>query len=493
MTQPQYPLNDTPLQPLPPGLVHDLRTPVSHIIGYSEMLIEQAQEAGKEGFIPDLQKVRAAGHELLTLINDRIYQAGQSDPIVTAVPEPTPQGQRAEIPGERPQVPGAAQGSLLVVDDNQGNRDVLSRRLKSQGYLVSTAENGRQALAMLGADPFDLVLLDIMMPEMDGYEVLATLKADEKLRHIPVIMISALSEMDSVVRCIELGAEDYLPKPFNPTLLKARIGACLEKKRGHDREADLFEQLQQNFTRLQELERLRDDLTNMIIHDLRRPLDSVIMGIQTLDALGDLNSGQRQVMDIAVKGGETLVRIINDLLEVENLESGTMQLDRVLLSVGELVASALKKVASEAECKQVTLVQQVPDDLPSLAGDETILRRSLVNLLGNAIKLTPSGGSVTVAAQLSESGNQVELSISDTGNGIPPDAFERIFDKFAQADASKRGAGLGLTYSKLAAESHGGQIGVESTLDQGTTFRVTLPLDSPSADQPSLQEFVALI
>ena len=125
------------------------------------------------------------------------------------------------------------------MDDIEANRDVLSRRLERQGYVVATAENGRQALEMLRAGTFDLVLLDIMMPEMDGYEVLQRLKADEALRHIPVIMISALSELDSAVRCIEMGAEDYLPKPFNPTLLKARIGACLEKKRAKQTEREL--------------------------------------------------------------------------------------------------------------------------------------------------------------------------------------------------------------------------------------------------------------
>jgi CheY-like chemotaxis protein len=119
---------------------------------------------------------------------------------------------------------------LLVVDDIEANRDVLSRRLKSQGHAVATAKNGRQALEILRAANFDVVLLDIMMPEMNGYEMLQRLKADETLRHIPVIMMSSLSELDSAVRCIEMGAEDYLLKPFNPTLLKTRIGACLGKK-----------------------------------------------------------------------------------------------------------------------------------------------------------------------------------------------------------------------------------------------------------------------
>ncbi len=128
------------------------------------------------------------------------------------------------------------QGFVLVVDDNEANRDVLSRRLKRQGHTVAVAENGVQALEMMRTQAFDLILLDIMMPEMNGYQVLEELKADKTLRHIPVIMISALDDIDSVVRCIELGAEDYLYKPFNPVLLKARVSASLEKKWLRDQE-----------------------------------------------------------------------------------------------------------------------------------------------------------------------------------------------------------------------------------------------------------------
>jgi CheY-like chemotaxis protein len=133
---------------------------------------------------------------------------------------------------------------LLVVDDVEANRDILARRLSREGYGVATAVNGREAVDMLQAGSYDLVLCDIMMPEMDGYEVLERMKADDRLRHVPIIMISALTEVDSAARCIELGAEDYLPKPFNPTLLKARITACLERRRAHQREALLVEKLQ---------------------------------------------------------------------------------------------------------------------------------------------------------------------------------------------------------------------------------------------------------
>jgi adenylate cyclase len=136
------------------------------------------------------------------------------------------------------------QGLVLVVDDNEMNRDLLSRRLQRQGFTIMMAEDGQQALDKMRSQSFDLVLLDVMMPQMNGYQVLEYLKADTNLRHIPVIMISALDDMDSVVRCIELGAEDYLFKPFNQTLLKARIGACLEKKRLRDQEQAFLKQIQ---------------------------------------------------------------------------------------------------------------------------------------------------------------------------------------------------------------------------------------------------------
>ncbi len=235
MSEPQSPTSEGAQHPLPSGLIHDLRTPLNHIIGYSEILIEQAREQGRDDFVPDLQKTCAAGKKLLALINANFRPARSTD---TGAAGAAP-SEEYPTPIEREPTTGADMGLLLVVDDVENNRDVLSRRLERQGYTVATAQNGRQALEKLSAQTFDLVLLDIMMPDMDGYEVLQSLKADEVLRHIPVIMISALSELDSVVRCIGMGAEDYLPKPFEPTLLKARIGACLEKKRARDREQGL--------------------------------------------------------------------------------------------------------------------------------------------------------------------------------------------------------------------------------------------------------------
>ena len=461
-------------------MLHDLRTPLNQIIGYSEMLVERAQEAGQEGLVQDLQKVRAAGRQLLALINQNFQTTDAVSPKAIAIQEIISVEPTHSEPGS-----AAAQGSLLVVDDNEANRDLLSRGLERQGYAVATADSGQRAIEMLHASTFDLVLLDIMMPEMDGYEVLQRLKADYRLQHIPVVMISALTEMDSVARCIEMGAEDYLPKPFNPTLLKARIGASLEKKRAHDREMQLYEQLEQNFKRLQELERQRDDLNHMIIHDLRTPLTSVIAGMQTLEVLGELNEGQNEAKGIAVMGAETLLGMVNDLLDVEKLELGSMQIEYTELSAAELLASAVSQVASLAESKPIKLVQTFADGLPTLQGDESKLRRTIVNLLGNAIKFTPAGGTVIVGARYQplvppSLQTSILFSVSDTGEGIPAEAFERIFEKFGQVETRKAGrkmsTGLGLTFCKLAVEAHGGQIEVESVPGKGSTFSFTIPL-----------------
>lgn len=215
-------------------LRHDLRTPLNQIIGYSELLAEEAEAAGHATYGPDLGKINGAARTLLTLINDNL-----TDDRLTLSGEPASEakgggGAAGSSPEAEP--PAALTGRILVVDDNTENRDVLARRLIRQGHSVETAADGRAALAALRAAPFDLVLLDLMMPVLDGYGTLLELKADAALRHLPAIMVSALDELDSVVRCIERGAEDYLPKPCNPTLLRARIGAGLEKKRFRDQE-----------------------------------------------------------------------------------------------------------------------------------------------------------------------------------------------------------------------------------------------------------------
>ena len=381
----------------------------------------------------------------------------------------------------------SATAQVLIVDDINANRQLLSYRLIEQGHAVSMAQNGIEALEAMQKQEFDLVLLDIMMPEMDGYEVLQRLHDDKKLRLIPVVVISAVDEMDSVVRCIEMGAEDYLIKPFNSTLLKARVNACLEKKLARDREIHLHEQLQQNYSRLEELEKWRDDMTHMIIHDLRTPLTSVMMGVQTLDVLGDINEEQREILDMTIAGGETLLAMINDMLDIEKIESGILRLDYTTFDIANLVATSVDQVTTLLRDKSLNLLQQIPGKSIALNGDESKLRRILVNLLGNAIKFTPKGGTVTIGAQPDPESQVLRVFVTDTGEGIPTEWLTRIFDKFSQVQSRKQGkmnsTGLGLTFCKAAVEAHGGKIRVDSELGKGSTFSFTIPLEQPAANE----------
>ena len=244
-------------------LRHDLRTPINHILGYSELLEEDLADQGVSD-LEDLKKIQNAARQLLELIGSRLndknfeslsYQTAIAaadydkveaamEPAATLSPEPE------DLPAVEQMAP--ITGRLLIVDDLPDNRDVLAKRLQRQGHQTAEAADGLQALEMLAAEPFDLVLLDVMMPGMDGYTALRRIKSDPALRHIPVIMISALDEIASVVRCIETGAEDFLPKPFNPTLLRARIGASLEKKTFRDQEQAYLKRIDETRKRLEE-------------------------------------------------------------------------------------------------------------------------------------------------------------------------------------------------------------------------------------------------
>ena len=271
-------------------LRHELRTPLNHIIGYAELLLEDTGP-DRVALATDLQRLLDDARTVLGTVNERLAPGGKDaetvdvaalgraviGPVTRIIAGTQSLARSAEVLGARELLPDlariaeaadrltkllspgdsraptgaggdgasaaaadeASRGVILVVDDDQGNRDLLTRRLLREGFTVHTAPDGQAALETLGrhsSPPIDLVLLDVMMPGIDGYEVLRRLKSDATLRELPVLMISALDEVNSVVRCIELGAEDYLPKPFDPVLLRARIGACLEKKRLRDRE-----------------------------------------------------------------------------------------------------------------------------------------------------------------------------------------------------------------------------------------------------------------
>jgi class 3 adenylate cyclase len=229
---------------------HDLRNPLNAIKGYAELLLEELDELGGVAIRADLEALLGESQSLLARIDVIVdFSRGEDSAELARQDEGAVASMVANLvrtvkPIEPRDGPPQETGRILVVDDNASNRDLLFRRLSHDGHQVTRAESGRRALEILAVEEFDLILLDLLMPELNGFQVLERLKADQRLHDIPVIMISGLQETDSVIRCIEAGAEDYLSKPFNPVLLRARISACLERKRWRDRERRYLERIE---------------------------------------------------------------------------------------------------------------------------------------------------------------------------------------------------------------------------------------------------------
>jgi len=298
-------------------LRHELRTPLNHIIGYAEMLLEDAESAGETAFAGDLRKILAAGRRLADML-DAALATLKETAVANGVVE-TLEGVEEDVSG--PAAP--LRGRVLVVDDDEVNRDVLSRRVATQGAEVAVAASGPEALELLRSESFDAVLLDVMMPGMSGYAVLAEMKSDTSLRDIPVVMISALDEIESAVRCIRLGAEDYLAKPFDPTLLRARLGACIEKKHLRDREVVHLRTIDEERRRSEGL--LRAIFPPEVVRELKsthsvRPRRYENVAVLFSDVVGFTGYAETLEPEQVIDGLQRLVESQEELAEAHGLE-----------------------------------------------------------------------------------------------------------------------------------------------------------------------------
>ena len=401
-------------------LRHDLRTPLNAIKGYGELLVEEARDCGQGALLIDLGKVLDLADRLLGEV-DRRVEVVAAPPVeivgnVLQTIKPLGDSEVAD--------PSSIASRILVVDDNASNRDLLSRRLQREGYRVTSAEGGASALAMIAAEGFDLVLLDLMMPGMSGFEVLSRLKADGGTRHIPVIMISALDELDSTVRCIEAGAEDYLPKPFNPVLLRARINACLEKKRLLDElhaEKERSEALLLNILPRTIVERMRSGQTaiadrvaeaTVLFSDLVdfTLLSATLSPEETVKLLGLLFS---QFEDLAVLHGLETIKTIGDGYMVTGgiLE----QQPNAAVAVAEMALSMLEVVerAGRAIDKKLQLRIGVHTGGPIVAG-----------VLGtHKIAYDVWGDTVNIAKRMESYGLPGQIHVSAATRRLLGDAF----------------------------------------------------------------------
>jgi two-component system, sensor histidine kinase and response regulator len=374
-------------------------------------------------------------------------------------------------------------GRILVVDDTAANVRLLSGILQIAGYTVETAGNGPDALPVCERNPPDVVLLDVMMPDMDGFEVCRRIKATDPF--LPVVMVTALQDTADRVRALEAGADDFLTKPVDEVEVLARVRTLVRARRQH-------RELETAYFDLRRAESLRDSLSAMLVHDLRTPLTGIIGPLETLiaDPAAPLSAIQKEMLNICRNSSYQLLGMVNDLLDVNKMEAGEIALERAELLPEEAAGEALALVQTLADQKDIRVERDIAPDLPRLNADRDLLRRILVNLLGNALKFTPRDGTVTLSLhrEEQESGEpSVVFTVRDTGEGIPRESFTRIFEKFGQVESRKEGrkmsTGLGLTFCKMAVEAHGGHIWVESELGQGSAFFVSLPAESPAADR----------
>ncbi len=369
----------------------------------------------------------------------------------------------------------APPADILIVDDTPTNLDVLAEMLEGQGCSARPVPSGVLALQSARAQPPDLILLDVNMPEMDGYEVCQRLKADANLKDIPVIFISALHDTLDKVQGFAAGAVDYITKPFQFEEVKARLQTHLRTYR-------MQKELEQQYAAMKKLEELKDNLTHMIVHDMASPIQTIAVAVD-LVLSGETGQGPEQVevLSRASDASRNLTEMVNSLLDISRMESGQMPLRLTGTDLRHLADGAAKAMHLLAAAKKIRLTVQGPP-VP-LHGDPDLIRRVFINLLGNALKFTPAGGEVIVTISTSDGWARAE--VRDTGLGIPEEYHERIFEKFGQVEARHQGhehsSGLGLTFCRLAVVAHGGRIGVQSRLGAGSTFWFVLPATRTNA------------
>lgn len=359
--------------------------------------------------------------------------------------------------------------SILAVDDTVENLRILANLLGEQNYEVRAVTNGREALLAVEREAPDLILLDINMPDMDGYEVCRELKNREISKEIPVIFLTAMTDLADKVKAFEAGGVDYITKPFQFEEVLARVKAQVSLRKTQ-------QELSESYRNLSELEQLRDNLVNMVVHDMRTPL-MVIQGRIYLLTIREEDSISDQVKEDLVSievATNVLKRMTDDLLDVSRLESGNMTLDRQACRIADITREVVDSI-SKIDSSRSLLTEM--NDSTEIVCDSDIIRRILENFVNNAIKYTPAESCIRIYE--SRNDNFIRISVQDEGKGIPPEARSRIFDKFAtlqeRNDRVFHSAGLGLAFCKLAIEAHGGFIGVDPAEPQGSIFWIELP------------------
>ncbi len=413
-------------------------------------------------------------------------------------------------------------GNILIVDDTPENLQVLSATLLDRGYKVRGVINGKMAIRAARAGSPDLILLDIKMPEMDGYEVCLQLKADPKTSEIPVIFISALDEVLDKVTAFQVGGVDFITKPFHVAEVLARIEHQLTIQRLKKQLLDRNTELQQEIIERKKAEEAaaaaslaKSQFVANMSHELRTPLNAILGFTEVMSRDSFLGDENLENLRIINRSGQHLLELINDVLDLSKIEAGIIALDERSFDLYQLVDTLEEMFQIKAETKNLQLKFFVQPNVPQyIKTDEKKLRVCLINLLGNAIKFTLDGGRICLRVsgeskqQLAESeiypnstsGEPfvILFEVEDTGVGIAAAEIDTLFDAFVQTEAGRNaadGTGLGLTITKKYVQIMGGDIGFKSVLGEGTSFKFNIrvfPATSSEIIVPTLQRAIGL-
>ena len=374
--------------------------------------------------------------------------------------------------------PSLISSRILVVDDITKNLQVVGTVLRNQGYKVMAAASGADALKCVRTQLPDLILLDLMMPEMDGLEVCRRLKSDSTTSQVPVIFLTASNEMEHLVNGFEVGAVDYVTKPFNPPELLARVRTHLELKYARER--------------LREMNEEKNEFMGIAAHDLRNPLGAITgyaeILIEEMESLQPSvpEPGARAVREAGECAGrirETSLRMaemVQNLLDANRIERGEMQLNLAPLDLSQTVAAVLETQRPRAVAKQQTLHWQNEAGAVSVLADATVLMQVIENIVSNAVKYSPAGKNIFVRLRRLQKGTLCE--VQDEGPGLSADDQKKLFGKFARLSSKPTGGenstGLGLSIVKKMVEAMNGRVWCESELGRGATFIVEFPTTS---------------
>lgn len=348
------------------------------------------------------------------------------------------------------------------------------------GFESCDADGGERALEVMREQDVDLVLIDVMMPEMDGHRLLDAMKKESALRDLPVIMVTEVDDTNSIVYCLERGADDYLTKPFSSILLKARINGCLDRKKSADIQRQLNDKIAKNYFALQVAEEARDNLVHMVVHDLRNPL-TVILGMadMILDLTNHSNIDPDTLKDYAVtieNSIEETFSLTRGMLDVSRLENDEMPVNLTKVDLVPLAEEMSSKYSFQIGESGGNFILNADFNKLIVKADPELISRVIQNLLTNAIKHTHKNSDVELS--LSTDKEWATIEVKDYGRGIPKEYLTKIFDKYFRVTnkevAGKYSVGLGLAFCKLAVEAQQGTIWADSEEGRGASFFIKL-------------------